>query len=132
MGRNSYLGGHTVIGSHTPEWFGYGAESHSPGEAHLEALANYERLCGERVAGRRGRHFRRKLAAAKEAVEQTRPKPPVRNGIAPNTEHRIAELKRELSIKQHYTAEREQALREELARLLASVDIPTDGYPELQ
>ena len=136
MGKSGYTGGGTIIGAHTPEWFGNGAVELPIDEKHLSAVAKLERLQGERHEGKTGRHHRRKLAETRREVDETTPRPAravERKPLDGQAEQRIAGLKRDLAafasqarsaIQQHEEA------RLKLVRLLDEYGLSPKNYPE--
>jgi len=134
VANDSYLGGHTLIGPHTPWWFSYVDEPLWHDEAFRQALARLERLLGEAAAGKKGRHFRRKLAEAKRAVDAFRPTIAVpKKPLTQEAQDRITELKRQLAAftkQAQSAAAQHEELRQELIGLLDEFGLPPDQYPE--
>lgn len=146
MAKGGYLGGSTIIRQDKDlDWFGAGSEEDPAYRAAVEkyeaAKAVFHKIRAERPVGakpksQQARDYKRRYDAAFEAMEAARPKPRAaqqRQGLSPEVEQRIANLKRDLAM---YEKQARQALashedhRQELAKLLAAHGIPDSTYPE--
>jgi hypothetical protein len=87
MGKGGYIGGGTIIGPHTPDWFGNGGDEEPEPKPQTQATAPARPSFPPSGSGKTTRHQRRKRAKAKqEAKRRPVPPPPM-----------IAQPKRELS-----------------------------------
>lgn len=99
MGNGTYIGGSTVIGSDTPDWFGWGDGDHLEREVE-DAEREHARLIEEGQNGRTGPGFRKELREVTARLEELRkllasrpaPKP-----ITSEIEQEIATLRRGVS-----------------------------------
>tara|TARA_B100000678_G_scaffold283536_1_gene283791 strand:- start:561 stop:995 length:435 start_codon:yes stop_codon:yes gene_type:complete len=91
MGKGTYAGGHTVIGDHTPGWFGDGSPEKGGAEElrFRKAKNKLEELQQQGRAGQTGKQFRRQLTAATREMEQARKA--LRNAVRPSDISRAAE-----------------------------------------
>ena len=141
MAKGGYLGGSTHISPlKNPDWFG-DSDIETPDEkerrlAHERALAKLAEIESAKPESGTNRNYRRKLAAAREAVRLTKPRPrtaPVQTTITHDDEKQIAELKRNLAAwgkKAQSAAQMHEALRQELIKLLTKNNIAPMNYPE--
>ena len=132
MGKGGYIGGGTIIGPHTPEWFGQGdeePEKEPEPKPKPKLKAKFERPSGPLT-----RNQRRKLAQArreaKEARKQSRPtvaKP--KRELSAVDERRIAKLRLHIKgleqLRDSYQKQIDSALTE-LNGVLKEYGLPLD------
>lgn len=139
MGNRTYIGGHTIIGPHTPDWFGNGKGDprESADRARLlKARERYEALCREGEGGRTGSVFRKELKAAHkelEAAERVLRAIRTRVVVTPETEQEIASLRRHvagLAVQARTALKLHEAERARLEELLVRSNLAIEQYPE--
>ena len=133
MAKGGYLGGGTIIGPRTPDWFGQGEPGNSPDSG---PPAKTERN-GTPIGEKRSRNQRRKDARARADGNATagrivRLEPPPLTTV---DENRIAKLKIAIIGGQTQLVRVRDQLdrdRRELREVLAKYGIPLDHYPECE
>lgn len=126
MGKGGYLGGGTIIGPGTPEWFG-----RDDGNEPVDATPPSKTVRNGLPIGKTTRHQRRKAARARAAGDLTAGKlvRVQQVSLSRADEARIATLRRDLKI---HTAEvkaataRQEATKDELRLLLTRNALPLD------
>ena len=138
MGKGTYAGGHTVIGGHTPEWFGDGSPEQGGAEERRfrKARKKLEELQQLGREGRTGKQFRTQLKAAARELEQA--------GKALRSSYRLAKISRAVEqdiadLRKHVTAldaraqsaiKLHQEERARLERMLKENGLDPARYPE--
>ena len=139
MGNRNYIGGHTIIGPHTPDWFGDGKGEACEGAERtrlLKAKERYEELCREGEEGRTGSAFRKELKAAHrelEAAERALKAIGRKVVITPEAEQEIASLRRHvagLAVQAQAAVRLHEAERARLEELLVRSNLAIERYPE--
>lgn len=94
MGKGGYIGGGTIIGPHTPEWFGNGDEEEPKPAPKTQPSAPSSPSFPEPGSGKTTRNQRRKRAKAKQRSVPPQPviaKP--KRELSAADERRIAKLR---------------------------------------
>lgn len=126
MAKGGYLGGHTVVGPHTPEWFSKDGEA-APGDATPPAKTERKGV----PSGKTNRHQRRKIANARAKGDVLAGRlvrvEPLQLTLA--VEGRIATLRRDVKI--HASEVKAARVRldqakDELRNLLTRYALPLD------
>jgi hypothetical protein len=115
MAKGGYIGGGTIIGPRTPQWFSHGAEEGGPAEQT------------EPHKGMRSRHQRRKN---KKTLVIVSPRPE----LTSTDEWKIGKLQRDLALLLADFARLQNLIdhdRAELLALLTKYRLPLDKYPEV-
>ncbi len=135
MGKGGYIGGGTIIGPHTPDWFGQRDEPEpEEQEAAIEPDGQPQPKI-DKPKGKLTRNQRRKIAKARNAAKEARTKarrpPPVaKKTLTTAAEQRIAKLRIHIRGLEKQIASCEQALRSsriELDGVLKEYGLPLDG-----
>lgn len=98
MGKGGYIGGGTIIGPHTPDWFGNGDDEEPQPEAKAQPVAPAPPSFPPPGSGKTSRHQRRKRAKARqEAKQRSLPPQPLiarpKRELSAADERRIAKLR---------------------------------------
>ena len=139
MGKGGYIGGGTIIGPHTPEWFGQGDDpEREEQEAAIEPDGQPQPKI-DKPKGKLTRNQRRKIAkarnAAKEARKARQPRPVAKKPLTTAAEHRIAKLRILIRGLEQQIASCQQALQSSQAELngvLKEYGLPLDGPTKKQ
>lgn len=135
MGKGGYIGGGTIIGPHTPEWFGQGDDP-EPEEQQPDIEPDGQPQPKiERPKGKLTRNQRRKIAKARNAAKEARkkarqPQPVVKKPLTTAAEQRIAKLRIHIRGLEQQIASCERALqssRAELDGVMKEYGLPLDG-----
>lgn len=135
MGKGGYIGGGTIIGPRTPEWFGQGVED--PVDLDKDHAKKQEKAEAQikRPPGKLTRNQRRKLARDRFKAKQNRkPEKPQkaveRKPLTASAEARIAKLRLHIKGLEQQIASCEQTLqssRAELDGVMKEYGLPLDG-----
>ncbi len=131
MGKGGYIGGGTIIGPHTPDWFGNGGDEEPEPEPQPPKAASAPPSFPLPGSGKTNRHQRRKRAKAKQDARQRPPPPPMiakpKRELSASAEQRIAKLRLHISGLEREIASCQQALdrsRDELNGVLKEYGLP--------
>lgn len=140
MGKGDYRGGGTIIGPHTPDWFGQGDDPEpEEQEAAVEPDGQAQPKI-ERPKGKLTRNQRRKIAEARKTAKEARkkahqPQPVAKKPLTAAAEQRIAKLRIDIRGLEQQIASWQQALqssRVELDGVLKEYGLPLDGPKKKQ
>lgn len=140
MGKGGYIGGGTIIGPQTPEWFGQGDDPEpEEQEAAIEPDGQPQPKI-DKPKGKLTRNQRRKIAKARNAAMEarkkaTQPQQVARKTLTKAAEQRIAKLRIHIRGLEQQIASCEQALqssRAELEGVLKEYGLPLDGPKKKQ
>lgn len=133
MGKGGYIGGGTIIGPHTPDWFGNGSDEEAEPEAEAQPATPAPPSFPSPGSCKTNRHQRRKRAKAKQDARQRPPPspPPMiakpKRELSASAEQRIAKLRLHISGLEREIASCQQALdrsRDELNSVLKEYGLP--------
>jgi hypothetical protein len=133
MGKGGYIGGGTIIGPHTPDWFGNGGDEVPEPEPQAEPTAPPTPSYPAPGSGKTNRHQRRKRAKAmQEARQHPSPPPPMmvakpKRELSASADQRIAKLRVHISGLELGIASCQQALdrsRDDLNGVLKEYGLP--------
>jgi hypothetical protein len=122
MGKGGYIGGGTIIGPHTPEWFGNGGPEEPGLEPQTQSTAPASPVSPSPGNGKTSRNQRRKRAKVmREAQQQPHPPKPIiarpKRELSASAEQRIAKLRLHISGLEREIASCQQALDRSLDEL---------------
>ena len=140
MGKGGYIGGGTIIGPHTPEWFGQGDDPEPEDQEAAFEPDGQPQPKIDKPKGKLTRNQRRKIAKARSAAKEARknarrPQPAANKPLTTAAEQRIAKLRIHIRGLEQQVASCEQALQSsrcELDGVLKEYGLPPDGPKKKQ
>lgn len=140
MGKGGYIGGSTIIGPQTPEWFGFGSDDEAAVDTagHVDSSPTADGADQpRRKTTRNQRRKRKKRRDAERAARDQRQRElrAKREPLPADDDHQISNLRIALKGAERDATEaanRHERHRHELIELLTKRGLPLDRYPETQ